>query len=390
MIKNVRLALLIIAIPLMSGCGWNPLGFISGNGGSDEKPADLVDFDEEVRLRRQWSVNVGSGQGDKYNRLKPAISGDVIYAASNNGQIIALNRESGSRVWRTNLDYEITGGVGVGGGLVVLGTENSIVIALDAATGTMLWEVEVTSEVLSAPATNGEIVVVQAIDGKLTGHDAETGEQIWIYENTVPALTLRGDSSPLILENFVLAAFGNGSIVSIAIDNGTLRWEERIAIPTGTSEIDRMVDIDGDLFVSDAGLLLVPSFQGYLAAIDVVTGQTRWRVEESSANGASSGFGNIYISDERGHVKAYQTGQDDFVWSNEELDLRTLSGPESFSNYVAVGDYQGYVHLLSQVDGRFVGRTKVDGKGIRASMQSRGNTLYVFGNGGTLTALSVE
>lgn len=388
MTKKIRLIFLIITLPILAGCGLNPMSWLSGS--DDEKPADLVDFDEEVRLRQQWNVKVGKGQGDKYNRLKPAIDGDVIYAASNNGEVVAVNRENGNRVWRANLDYLITGGVSVGGGRVLLGTENSIVVALDASSGTVLWETEVTSEVLTAPATNGEIVVVQAIDGKLTGHDAETGAQLWIYENTVPALTLRGDSSPLILENFVLAAFGNGTVVSIAIDNGTLRWEERVAIPTGTSEIDRMVDIDGDIFVSDAGLLLVPSYQGYLAAIDIVTGQTRWRVQESSSNGASSGFGNIYITDERGHVKAYQTGQEDLVWSNDALDLRNLSGPVSFSNYVAVGDYQGYVHLLSQVDGRFVGRTKVDGKGIRGSMLSRGNTLYVLGNGGNLTALSVQ
>ena len=386
---NQRLIFLIFLVPMITGCGWNPLSILSGDDNS-EQPADLVDFDDEVSLRRQWSVNVGSGQGDKYNRLKPAIDGNVIFAASNNGQVVALNRENGNGIWRTQLDYDITGGVGVGGGRVLLGTENSIVVALDAENGNILWEIEVTSEVLSAPAANERVVVVQTIDGKLTGHNAETGEQIWIYENNVPALTLRGESSPLIIENFVLAAFGNGTVVSVATDNGTLRWEERVAIPTGTSEIDRMVDIDGDLFVSDAGLLLVPSYQGYLAAIDVVTGQIRWRVEESSANGASSGFGNIYISDERGHINAYQTGQDDSVWNNEDLDLRNITSPESFSNYVAVGDYEGYVHLLSQVDGRFVGRTRVDRKGIRASMQSRGNILYVYGNGGTLTAISVE
>jgi len=60
------------------------------------------------------------------------------------------------------------------------------------------------------------------------------------------------------------------------------------------------------------------------------------------------------------------------------------------NNFVAVGDYEGYVHLMSQVDGRFVGRVRVDNKGIRAPMQSRGNTLYVFGNSGNLAALSVE
>ena len=389
MTRLSRFTMLLIAIPVLAGCGWNPLGWLSGND-DEEKPAELVDINEEVRLRRQWSANIGDGQGDKYNRLKPAIGTDTIYVASNNGNVMALDRENGSRRWRQRLDYDITGGVGFGANLVLLGTENSSVIALYSATGDILWETQVTSEVLSAPATNGSIVVVQAIDGKLSGHDAATGEQIWIYENTVPALTLRGESSPLILENFVLAAFGNGTVVSLALDNGTLRWEERVAIPTGTSEIDRMVDIDGDLFVSDNGLLLVPSFQGYLAAIDVVTGQTRWRVQESSVNGASSGFGNIYVTDARGHVKAYRTGQDEVVWINDQLDLRNLTAPASFSNFVAVGDFGGYVHLLSQVDGRFVGRTRVDSDGLRAPLQTQGNTLFVYGNSGNLAAYTVQ
>jgi outer membrane protein assembly factor BamB len=57
---------------------------------------------------------------------------------------------------------------------------------------------------------------------------------------------------------------------------------------------------------------------------------------------------------------------------------------------VAIGDEEGYVHLLSQVDGRFVGRTKVDGDGVRARMLNQGNTLYVYGNSGKLVALRVE
>lgn len=388
--KFPRLAFLMLSLPLLYACSnLNPMNWISSNDDED-KPAELVDFPEEVRLRRVWSVKVGNGQGDKYNRLKAAIENNTIYAASNNGNVLAINRENGSRLWRTELDFQVTGGVGFGGNLVLLGTENSSVIALDATSGDILWETQVTSEVLSTPASNGNIVVVQAIDGKLSGHDARTGEQLWIYENTVPALTLRGESSPLIIENFVIAAFGNGTIVSLALNNGTLRWEERVAVPTGSSEIDRMVDIDGDLVLSDNGLLLVPSYQGYLAAIDAVTGQTRWRVEESSVNGASSGFGNIYVCDERDHVKAYRTSQETTVWVNEQLDLRRLTAPTSFSNYVAVGDFEGYVHLLSQVDGRFLGRTRVDSDGIRAPMQSRDNTLYVYGNSGNLSAYSVQ
>ncbi|MDC0598385.1 outer membrane protein assembly factor BamB [Gammaproteobacteria bacterium] len=382
--KNITLLLFTVcAISLLPGCGI----FSSDN---ENQPAELVKFDEEVDLRRLWRINVGNGQGEKFNRLTPALQGDILYAASNNGTVVAVNSETGRRIWRVKLDYIITGGVGVGGGMVLLGSENSQVIALNQDNGQVLWEAEVSSEVLSAPATNGAVVVAQSIDGKLSGLNAETGEQIWIYESTVPALSLRGTSSPVILNNFVIAAMANGSVVSVAIDNGTLRWDERIAIPTGRSEIERLVDIDGELYINDAGQLVVLSYQGYLAVINVTTGETRWRIQESSTVGASSGFGNIYVSDEGSLVTAYRAGQDELVWRNEQLKFRQLSSPTSFNNYVAVVDYEGYVHLLSQIDGHFMNRTRVDSKGGRSRMLSRNNTLFVYGNSGNLVALRVQ
>ncbi|MDT8397812.1 MAG: outer membrane protein assembly factor BamB [Pseudomonadales bacterium] len=354
-----------------------------------EGPAELVSFKPEVSIRRQWSVNVGSGQGDKYNTLMPAIDGGMIYAAGSNGVVVAVDRESGRTRWRKRLKLPVTGGVGVGSGLVLVGSENSQVVALEQDSGDERWRAGVSSEVLSAPKTNGRIVVVQTVDGKLIGLNVETGAQVWIYESTVPALSLRGTSSPLIVDDFVLSAHANGTVVSVAADNGTLRWEQRVSLPTGRSEIDRMVDIDGELYLDD-GAVLVSGYHGYLVAIDVVTGQKRWQVKESSYNGGSAGFGNFYMCDEKGHVKAYRAGQDEAVWVNDKLDLRPLSAPISFGNYVAVGDFEGYVHVLSQVDGRFVGRTRVERSGVRANMLARGDTLYVFGNGGRLVALQVR
>lgn len=44
---------------------------------------------------------------------------------------------------------------------------------------------------------------------------------------------------------------------------------------------------------------------------------------------------------------------------------------------------------MSQTDGRFVARRKVDGSGVRAPMSSAGDVLYVLGNGGSLEALTI-
>lgn len=379
-------AIVLCQVLLLSGCSW----LDSFRDDDKVRPNELTKIKEEVKLRKVWSVNVGKGQGKKFNRLYPAYFNGKIFAASNNGVVVAVDAVSGRTLWRDKTDYVITGAAGAGKGLVLIGTENSLVVAFDEASGKELWQAKVTSEVLSAPVTDGRIVVVQTVDGSLIGLDASNGNQRWIYENSVPALSLRGTSEPKIMENFVISALANGSVISVALDNGTLRWEERVAIPTGRSDIDRLVDIDGEIVVNDAGLIIAPSYQGYVAAIDAVTGQTRWRSKESSYVGAGSGFGNIYIVDDEDNVKAYRTGQDATIWSNDQFLHRQLSSPLGFSNYVAVADYKGYVHLLSQVDGRIVGRVKVDGDGVRSHMLYQDSTLYVYGNSGTLAAFRVQ
>ena len=381
-----RFSLIIFISTGLASCGiWSSI-FGDEEG---EQPAELVKFDSEVSFRRLWSTNIGNGQGKKYNRLQPVIEDDVIYVVANDGLLRALDRENGRRIWQSNLEYAITGGVGTGGDYLFLGTENGRLIALDKNSGEVLWNIETSSEVLSVPASNGVYVVVQTLDDKLTGYDAASGQQIWIYESTVPALTIRGTSSPVIVNDVVLAGFGNGVLVSVSIDNGTLRWDSRITVPSGRSELERLTDVDAELLV-DNGSVLAPSYQGFLSQINILTGQTMWRVPESSIAGTSIGFGNVYITDARGHVKAYRrAAQEEQVWVNDLLDLREVSRPVSFSNYIAVGDFEGYLHLLSQIDGHFVGRIRIDRKGLR-SIQSRNGILYAYGNSGNLVVLQVE
>ncbi len=384
----LRVVLLIAASLLLGGCSWHMWDFLRDS--KTKRPDLLVDFKEEVHFHKNWSVGVGNGQGEDFNRLKPALADGTLYAASNNGVVLAVRTKDGRRLWKQDLDVVLSGGVGAAAGLVLAGTQDAVVYALDAATGKTRWKSTVSSEVLSAPATDGKIVVVQSVDGRITGLDATNGKQLWTYEGQVPALSLRGTSSPLILGNTVFSAQAGGSVIALALDNGTLRWDERVTLPKGKFDLDRLIDIDGDLVVGDNNVLLVPSYQGNFSVIDISTGQTRWRVKASSYVGAGFGFGNTYIVSDDDKVIAYRIGTDTPVWTNERLKLRRLTQPLGFSNYLAVGDYEGYVHLLAQSDGRFVGRIKVDGNGLRSRLLAEGNTLYVYGNSGELVSYTVQ
>ncbi|MFK7864994.1 MAG: outer membrane protein assembly factor BamB [Pseudohongiellaceae bacterium] len=386
---------LVVLLPLLflSGCssfefGWNPLTWFSDD--EVNPPRELVTIEREATLRRDWSISVGNGQGKNYTEITPEIDGNLIFAASEDGDVVAAQRNSGDVVWRTSLRMPITGGVGASEGVVMLGTESAEVVVLEQSSGEIKWRQPVSSEVLSAPASNGDVIVAQTVDGKLVALDHETGEQRWIYETNLPALTLRGTSRPIFTgSDSVVAGFSNGTLVSVSADNGVFNWEERVAIPEGRYDIDRVIDVDGDL-VLDGSRILVSSYQGNLMAFDAATGRIVWGREASSYHGLTQGFGNLYYSDDKGHLVAVRDNSEDLVWENEDLEFRETSAPTAVGNFVAVADFEGYVHLISQIDGRIVGRTQIDSDGVRANMLTRDGKLYVYGNSGRLVAMTIQ
>ena len=381
--------LLLLAASLTNCAGFDTGKLNPSNWFGDDEvnpPTELIRIDAEVSLRREWDASVGNGQGKIFNLITPALDGARLFAASADGTVAAYSANDGALLWRERLDETITGGVGAGYGLVLVGTEAAEVVALDQETGALLWAMPVSSEVLSAPKTNGDIVVVQTVDEKLVALEATNGEQRWTYETTLPALTLSGTSSPVFASGGkVLAGFSNGTLVAVEANDGVWSWEERVAVPEGQYDIDRVIDIDGQLLV-DGSRVLASSYQGNLMALDVNTGRIVWGREASSYHGIERGFGNLYYVDDEGIITAVRDNSDDVVWENSDLKFRSVSAPRAVGNYIAVTDFEGYVHLLSQIDGRIVGRTRADSDGVRAAMISGGGLLYVYGNSGKLSA----
>ncbi|MDO8332473.1 MAG: outer membrane protein assembly factor BamB, partial [Pseudomonas sp.] len=373
-------ALLALAV-MVVGC--------SSNSKKELPPAELPEFTAEVELKTEWNRSIGDGQGESYNLLTPAVDGDHIYAADAEGVVVAMDRFSGDVLWKQDLERPVSGAIGVGSGLVVVGTLKGEVIALDQSTGEQKWLSLVTSEVLSAPAVNSDVVVVQTQDDRLIGFDSATGNQRWIYENPPAVLTLRGTSAPVLTSRLAIAGFSTGKVVAIDLERGVPVWEQRVAVPQGRSELDRVVDIDGNLMLAGDTLYVV-SYQGRVAGLDVNSGRVLWQREASSYVGLAQGLGSVYVSLASGTVEGIDERSASALWSNDALARRQLSAPEVFSSYVAFGDFEGYLHLVSQVDGHFVGREKIDSDGVRVRPLVVGDWMYVFGNSGDLVALTIR
>ena len=388
--QNLGRWLLVIVITLsLSACSTVKGWFEFDDDEDPTQPVELIDIEETVKFKKLWSGSVGNGQADAYYKIQPAVNGEALYVASAEGEVKSFNRQSGKTLWKQDLERELSGGVGVFEDTILLGSSDGSVISLTASAGSTQWTTRLSGEILSPPQGDGKTVVAQTYDGKLHGLEFGSGEKIWTYDSNVPVLTIRGASTPILRNGIVYAGFANGRVLAFTAATGAIVWEARVAISQGRSEIERIVDVDGSMALV-GNELYAASFQGRVVAIDVTNGRKIWQNNVSSFSGVSQGFGNVYVTDEDGTVYAYLRNGQGLRWEQGALGYRELSRPTPVNSYLAVADLKGYVHLMSQVDGEFVGREKVDGNGARADMYADGNVLYVYGNSGKIVAYEIQ
>jgi len=367
---------------LISGCG-------SWFGGSTvNPPADLPVLDKARLLDPEilWTRDIGSGSDDQFLQLRPWIDADRVYVANHSGEVQALDAANGQAVWSVDTDLRISGGPGVGAGLVLLGSSDAELLALDQSSGEERWRIRVSSEVLSVPIAAIDTVVVHTNDGKLLGLDVATGAERWRYEREVPVLTLRGSSSPVIDGGMVYCGLAGGKLLALDLSSGDPVWETAVTVPSGRSELERLADIDGDPVLYGA-TVYVATYQGAVAAIAGLSGNTLWTRELSSYSGLAADWRQVYASDDQGHVWALDGDTGAARWRQESLYNRKLSSPAVIGDYVVVGDFDGYLHWMSVDDGNFIARTRVGSRPITTGPRVVNDVMYVLGDGGDLAAM---
>lgn len=377
----------ILVLALVTAC----LSGCSIFSADDEiEPAKLQKIQQQVELTTLWSARSASSNNHFWANLQMAVSAESLFTADHSGSIVASDLKNGQPQWSVNLDLPISGGLGYGDQKLVFGTIEGQIYVLNASDGSLLWSADVSSEVLSSPAVNSKIVIAQSIDNRLYAFDAKTGEELWQHDAGAPILSVRGNSSSMILNNMVISAFDNGKLIAFNADNGALLWETRIALPKGRTELERMIDIDGQpILVGD--IIYSVSYQGRLGALTRGTGRNLWFQDSSSHHSPAHSRGKIFVTEAKNHVvRAFKAGNGEELWNNNQLEYRQLTGPATLGNSVAVADAEGYIHLLDADTGEFVGRTKVGGGGVSADLLVVDQTLLVQSNNGLISAFKIQ
>lgn len=353
-----------------------------------DPPAELTDFRATAKVERVWSSSTRGAEPKLRLGLGVALDGETLYAAGHGGDVVAMNRDDGRRVWRTDTRLKLSGGPGVGEGLVVVGATHGGIVALDAQTGAVRWKTQVNSEILSAPAIANRVVLFRAVDGRVFALRAADGELLWSAEQQVPRLSLRGTSQPVIADNLAVSGFDNGRLMALTLDTGNEVWNVAVAPPSGRTEIDRLVDLDANVQSMDDDIYAV-NFHGKAVRLQRDNGSVQWEREISSYAGFALDEDGFYVATDDGALVKLgrRTGVE--MWRQDVLTRRRLSQPAVLGSLVAVADLDGYVHFFDKDSGELAARIRpLDGRVLTAPLVSNG-LLILMDAEGKIAALRV-
>ncbi len=394
----MRFLILLIAL-LFWGCGQlNAIKDLAGSvteliSGKDnaEPPKELdSDFEPKVTMTVLWKASVGKGYNGRVLNLVPAVTASTVYIADHRGLIEAYGRQDGERLWSADTRLEFSAGPTVVGDRLLFGTSNAELIAVSLTDGALLWKTSVTSEVLALPKVVHNTVIVRTSDGRIAGLDLTTGKFKWSHERSVPPLSVRSLGSPAISGDLVLDGFGGGKMVALSSGDGRVAWETTAAVPKGRSEVERMVELDGEPLLQD-GIVYATGFQGGVSAINAEDGEVIWHQNTAySSHGMAISRHGLFITDTHSDLWQLDLRGGADLWKQTELHQRHLTVPALIHNRVVVGDFEGYVHALSADDGSLIGRLSLDDEPIIATPVVHDDTLFVYSSSGLLAAITLN
>jgi len=338
--------------------------------------AELTPINITRHVEVEWREQAGSGVENYYSNLRPVVVGDVIFAASREGEVTAMSKTNGDELWQvdTRVDgpslyktitresvpsNKLSGGITAAYKNLYIGTENGEVIALSQETGEVLWRTEVKGEVVAAPAAGEGWIAVTTASGHIAVMHPDSGEMRWQTETDVPALSLRGTSSPSIAVGGVLVGTATGKLSVFLLEGGVPAWSVPVGKSKGSTELEQLIDVDTKPVISGSTAYVI-AYNGNLVALDMMSGRELWKREYSSYRNISLDDGTLYLTGVKGSIVAVDATSGVEKWSNSVLYNRRLTQPVVYKDTIVVGDFEGYFHFVDKETGDFVSRFKLD------------------------------
>jgi outer membrane protein assembly factor BamB len=185
--------------------------------------------------------------------------------------------------WAFKTGGPVVGSAAVAGGVVYVASLDTYLYAIDQETGKEKWKFKSRMPIASSPALADGVLYFVSGTGALAAIDAATGQPKWVFaaehEKKFEAKNLHGypsaaqtipdawdifTSSPAVVNGKVFFGSGDGNVYAVDATSGLLQWK----FPTN--------DVVHASPAVANGVVYIGSWDSTLYAIDADTGQLKW------------------------------------------------------------------------------------------------------------------
>ena len=308
-----------------------------------------------------------------------------------NERVIALTRDGyvrslgarGQEAWHFAVGNRFYAGATAAEGIVYVPGTDGQLYALDGKTGALKWKYAAGEALATAPVLTPELVLVASQSDTLFAVKRATGQLAWLYRRDPPSgFTIHRSAAPAVRGQTAWVGFSDGTLVSLDLADGSVRWEKSLA-PSGGAQF---VDVDTTPVLDDSGHLYAASYAGGLFSLDADTGDVVWT---SVTRGITSLLlhGNVLVATGDDRLDAYLADTGSLIWS-QSLQERAGLEPVLVKGMLLVPSQRS----LLFVDPR-TGHSRLSwnpGAGISATPRVVGAKAYVLSNNGYIYALRLD
>jgi eukaryotic-like serine/threonine-protein kinase len=272
----------------------------------------------------------------------PVVSGQTVYFGSGDGNVYALQADSGALRWKFHTGNVVHASPALAQGVVYVGSWDSYFYALDAASGAQRWRFKTGED----PDINNQVGIQSSAviadgtvyfgcrDSNLYALDAKTGVKRWVFDNKGSWVI----SSPSVRGGTVYFATSDSAVVR-AVDAKT-------GAPLFELRFNQWPFFSSPALAGD--YLYIGSHAGKLIAIDLKGKKVAWSFATDGASGNAAALTN---PDGTPNYKAAVTDSfyDSLVIGVDRMMSvgAVLSSPVVDGDTLYFGSWDGQLYALS-------------------------------------------
>lgn len=224
-----------------------------------------------VRWKAEFPAGISS---------EAAVSGNSLVVGDRSGILHCLSLTNGKQLWEFKTGKAIFSTPAISDGKVVFGSVDSYIYCISLKDGHLIWKFKTDNYVLGCPTIKDDMVYIGASDWKFRALDLQTGRLIWVFTG----LRAWVQTKPVVYKGKVMFGCWDNYFYALDQKTGKLDWKwERAPNQSYPSAFYAPaacwpVAANGKVFIAGPDMVL--------SAVDVLNGNTDWRVGNPKLNEA--------------------------------------------------------------------------------------------------------